>query len=44
MTERPPLPALADPSPNLRHSPLRLVIGEAPMPPTRQKPAPRWTG
>ena len=30
MTERPQLPALADPSPNLRNSPLRLVIGEAP--------------
>ena len=34
MTERPQLPALADPSPNRRNSPLRLVIGEAPMPQT----------
>ena len=37
MTERPQLPALADPSPNRRNSPLRLVIGEAPMPQTIQK-------
>ena len=44
MTERPQLPALADPSPKLRNSPLRLVIGEAPMPPTMQNPPPRCPG
>ena len=32
MNERPQLPALADRSPKLPNSPLRLVIGEAPMP------------
>ena len=34
MNERPQLPALADPSPKLHNSHLRLVIGEAPMPQT----------
>ena len=34
MNERPQLPALTDPSPYLPNSPLRLLIGEAPMPPT----------
>ena len=34
MNEGPQLPALADPSLKLHNSPLRLLIGEAPMPQT----------